>query len=67
MRAPINERKEFKSIGLPPRLWEFAKTVGQGQYANGIRYIVELTYKQEQLCTTQVSSHPGADCKGTEG
>lgn len=49
MRAPINERKEFKSIGLPPRLWEFAKTVGQGQYANGIRYIVEIAYKQERL------------------
>ena len=67
MRAPINERKEFKSVGLPPRLWEFAKTVGQGQYANGIRYIIELTYEQEQLRTEKLSSHPGADSKGIEG
>lgn len=66
MRAPINERKEFKSIGLPPRLWEFAKTVGQGQYANGIRYIVELTYKQEQLCITQVPPQPRTDNEGIE-
>lgn len=48
MRAPLNEPKEYKSIGLPVRLWDFVKHVGNGQYSHGIRYVIEQAYMCEQ-------------------
>ena len=62
MRAPINERKDFKSVGLPPRLWEFVKLVGNGHYAHGIRYIVEQSYKAQEAG----AAHSRGDSQGIE-
>ena len=69
MRAPINEHKEHKSIGLPPRLWAFVKEVGNGQYAAGVRYILDQVYEQQQRAkvhTPESTSHTGADRSGIE-
>lgn len=54
MRAPVNEPKEYKSIGLPVRLWDFVKYVGNGQYAHGIRYVIEQAYLQENKLFAEV-------------
>lgn len=59
MRLEPRERKVAKSVNLPPRLWDFVKEVGGGEYATGIRYIIELAYKKEK---TTLSPHTGADC-----
>lgn len=63
MQAPPNERKEFKSIGLPLRLWSFVKEVGRGSYGYGIRYIIEQAY---ETSTTQLLTHAGADSERTK-
>ena len=48
MRAPPRERKVTKSVNLPPRLWDFVREVGAGEYSAGIRYILETVYEQER-------------------
>jgi len=47
MRLEPRERKIAKSVNLPPRLWDFVKEVGGGEYAAGIRYLLETIYKEQ--------------------
>lgn len=44
LQAPINERKVSNSITLPPKLWDFAREVGNGNVSYGIRYILLQAY-----------------------
>lgn len=46
MRLEPRERKIVKSVNLPPRIWDFVREVGGGEYAAGIRYLLELAYKE---------------------
>lgn len=64
MRPQPREIKVCKSIYLPPRLWDFVQEVGAGEYAAGIRYLLEIAYKQERA--QAVCQHTGADSTGVE-
>lgn len=55
MRLEPRERKVAKSVNLPPRLWDFVREVGGGEYAAGIRYLLELAYKQHTQEKTTLS------------
>lgn len=55
MRLEPRERKVAKSVNLPPRLWDFVREVGGGEYAAGIRCLLELAYKQHAQEKTTLS------------
>jgi hypothetical protein len=54
------------SITLESELIEYAKQVGRGNASLGIRHAL-LKYRDidPELCTQELSSHPGADSRRT--
>ena len=61
------ETKCHVGLRIEPTLRDYVRNVGGGSVTKGVRYLIIKAYEQEQLCITQVPSHPGADSKGAEG
>jgi len=64
-----HEQKARTTISLEPWLLQYAAEVGRGNISLGFRHaIIEYRDKLDlEVRATQVSSHAGTDCKGTEG